>query len=128
MVSWIPPWVKVCLAHFHVFNRLVKHGRDAEAMAVISALEDKSFSDFEVQRTFHAIREAVAMEFPGFSDKKQSSFGTLKAQMKELFKEAASIFKGRKEKYAEYLKLVETDAKIAAQLALQEESVPISHI
>ncbi|EIW81743.1 general substrate transporter [Coniophora puteana RWD-64-598 SS2] len=63
---------------------LVKHGRDAEAMAVISALEDKPFSDGEVQRTFHAIREAVAMEFPGLSDKKQSSFDVLKTQMKEL--------------------------------------------
>ncbi|KAF8434584.1 general substrate transporter [Boletus edulis BED1] len=41
---------------------LVKHGRNAEAVAVISALDDKPFSDPEVQRTYHAIREAVEIE------------------------------------------------------------------
>ncbi|KIK33073.1 hypothetical protein CY34DRAFT_813852 [Suillus luteus UH-Slu-Lm8-n1] len=41
---------------------LVKQGRDAEAMAVISAMEDKPFTDPEVQRTYHGIREAVAVE------------------------------------------------------------------
>ncbi|KAG6379627.1 general substrate transporter [Boletus reticuloceps] len=41
---------------------LVKHGRNAEAAAVISALDDKPFSDPEVQRTYHAIREAVEIE------------------------------------------------------------------
>ncbi|KAG2153497.1 general substrate transporter [Suillus bovinus] len=41
---------------------LVKRGRDAEAMAVISAMEDKPFSDPEVQRTYYGIRKAVAVE------------------------------------------------------------------
>lgn len=40
----------------------MKHGRDAEALAVISALDDKPFTDVEVQRTFIAIRETVASE------------------------------------------------------------------
>ncbi|KAH7920813.1 general substrate transporter [Leucogyrophana mollusca] len=47
---------------------LVKHHRTAEAMAVISALEDRPPTDPEVQRTFHAIREAVAIEDFGYSD------------------------------------------------------------
>jgi hypothetical protein len=42
--------------------RLVKRGRNAEAMAVISAMEDKPPTDSEVQRTYHGIREAVAVE------------------------------------------------------------------
>ncbi|KAG1852342.1 general substrate transporter [Suillus tomentosus] len=41
---------------------LVKRGRNAEAMAVISAMEDKPLSDPEVQRTYYGIREAVAVE------------------------------------------------------------------
>lgn len=40
----------------------MKHGRNAEAAAVICALDDKPFSDPEVQRTYHAIREAVEIE------------------------------------------------------------------
>ncbi|KAH7924024.1 general substrate transporter [Leucogyrophana mollusca] len=47
---------------------LVKHGRSAEAMAVISALEDRPPSDSEVKRTFHAIREAVVIEDLSGSD------------------------------------------------------------
>ncbi|KAF9247184.1 general substrate transporter [Melanogaster broomeanus] len=41
---------------------LVKHGRNAEAIAVISALEDKPSGDPDVQRTYYAIREAVEIE------------------------------------------------------------------
>ncbi|KIK35386.1 hypothetical protein CY34DRAFT_57240, partial [Suillus luteus UH-Slu-Lm8-n1] len=41
---------------------LVKRGRNAEAMAVISAMEDKLPTDPEVQRTYHGICEAVAVE------------------------------------------------------------------
>ncbi|KAG0699501.1 general substrate transporter [Suillus ampliporus] len=41
---------------------LIKQNRNAEAMAVISALENKSPNNAEVQRTYHAIREAVAIE------------------------------------------------------------------
>ncbi|KAG2339180.1 general substrate transporter [Suillus weaverae] len=41
---------------------LVKRGRNAEAMAVISAMEDKPHTDPEVQRTYYGIREAVAVE------------------------------------------------------------------
>lgn len=40
----------------------MKHGRNAEAMAVISAMEDKPLSDPEVQRTYYGIREAIAVE------------------------------------------------------------------
>ncbi|KAG1837327.1 general substrate transporter [Suillus subalutaceus] len=46
---------------------LVKQNRNAEAIAVISALENKSPDDAEVQRTYHAIREAVAIEDFGTS-------------------------------------------------------------
>lgn len=50
---------------------LMKAGREAEAMAVISALEDKPYTDPEVQKTFHAVREAMALEGskPGASEK-----------------------------------------------------------
>ncbi|KZP12128.1 general substrate transporter [Athelia psychrophila] len=41
---------------------LVKQGRNAEAMAVISALNDAPVSDPEVLRTYHGIREAVAID------------------------------------------------------------------
>jgi len=41
---------------------LAKHGRHAEALAVISALENKHFTDEEVQRTYIAIHEAVVIE------------------------------------------------------------------
>ncbi|KAG2038243.1 hypothetical protein BDR03DRAFT_954912 [Suillus americanus] len=41
---------------------LVKRGRHAEAMAVISAMEDKPPTDPEVRRTYYGIREAVAIE------------------------------------------------------------------
>ncbi|KAG2034710.1 general substrate transporter [Suillus americanus] len=50
-----------------VVIRLVKQNRNAEAIAVISALENKSPDDAEVQRTYHAIREAVAIEDFGTS-------------------------------------------------------------
>lgn len=40
----------------------MKRGRNAEAMAVISAMEDKPHTDPEVQRTYYGIREAVAVE------------------------------------------------------------------
>lgn len=46
---------------------LVKQNRNTEAIAVISALENKSPDDAEVQRTYHAIREAVAIEDSGTS-------------------------------------------------------------
>ncbi|CAE7204472.1 unnamed protein product [Rhizoctonia solani] len=41
---------------------LVNQGRHAEALAVISALEDKPHDDPDVQRTFLAIREAALAE------------------------------------------------------------------
>ncbi|KAG2365289.1 general substrate transporter [Suillus spraguei] len=41
---------------------LVKHGRNAEAMAVLSAMEDKPPTDPEVQRTYYGICEAVGVE------------------------------------------------------------------
>ncbi|KAJ4467552.1 general substrate transporter [Lentinula aciculospora] len=53
---------------------LMKAGRPAEALAVISALEDKPYTDTAVRTTFHAIKEAVALEGsslhePGLSKK-----------------------------------------------------------
>ncbi|KAH8118587.1 general substrate transporter [Phellopilus nigrolimitatus] len=41
---------------------LVKHGRNAEALAVISALDDKDIYDKDVQRTFIGIQEAIEAE------------------------------------------------------------------
>ncbi|KZT03480.1 general substrate transporter [Laetiporus sulphureus 93-53] len=41
---------------------LAKHGRDADALAVISALEDKVYTSEPVQLTYHGIREAIAVE------------------------------------------------------------------
>ncbi|KAK0242845.1 general substrate transporter [Armillaria nabsnona] len=41
---------------------LIKVGRKAEALAVISALEDKPINDPEVRQTFKAINEAVEIE------------------------------------------------------------------
>lgn len=46
----------------HVLHRLAREGRETEALAVICALEDKPYTDPAVQRTFHGIREAVAVE------------------------------------------------------------------
>lgn len=41
---------------------MVKHGRPAEALAVISALDDKDISDPEVQRTYLGIHETIVAE------------------------------------------------------------------
>ncbi|KAL1944299.1 hypothetical protein VTO73DRAFT_3484 [Trametes versicolor] len=41
---------------------LAKHGRNAEALAVISALDGKPHTDPGVQQTYHGIREAIAAE------------------------------------------------------------------
>jgi hypothetical protein len=68
---------------------LVKQGRNAEALAVISALDDKPSSDPEVRRTFHAIREAVYIH--ELSEEKPSTGGSKsvasrgKVSLKELF-------------------------------------------
>lgn len=43
-------------------HRLVKHGQHAKALAVISALESKPYTDARVQHTYIAIREAVLIE------------------------------------------------------------------
>ncbi|KAH7916336.1 general substrate transporter [Hygrophoropsis aurantiaca] len=69
---------------------LVKHGRHAEAMAVLSAIDDKPPSDPGVQRTYYAMREAVAMEdtfSKGSKDKSESSMDNgqdQKVPLKEL--------------------------------------------
>ena len=55
--------------------RLVKRGRNAEAMAVISAMEDKPLSDPEVQRTYYGIREAVAVEASSQSSLRELTTG-----------------------------------------------------
>ncbi|KIK92786.1 hypothetical protein PAXRUDRAFT_829626 [Paxillus rubicundulus Ve08.2h10] len=57
--------------------RLVKHGRHAEALAVISAMEDKPISDAHVQRTYYGILEAVAVEFSGTSGGDKTSLREL---------------------------------------------------
>ncbi|TFY54378.1 hypothetical protein EVJ58_g8903 [Rhodofomes roseus] len=41
---------------------LAKHGRNAEALAVIAALENKDYTAESVQLTYHGIREALAAE------------------------------------------------------------------
>ena len=41
---------------------LVKHGHDAEAIAVIAALDDKPFTNHEVQLLYHGIRDALLIE------------------------------------------------------------------
>ncbi|PCH41296.1 sugar transporter [Wolfiporia cocos MD-104 SS10] len=46
---------------------LAKKGRHAEALAVISALEDKDYTSESVQLTYHGIREAILAE-SGTSD------------------------------------------------------------
>lgn len=61
---------------------LVKHGRHAEALAVISALDDAPVSNPEVMRTYHAIREAVIMEGAVVTEKGDYQD---KASLKELF-------------------------------------------
>ncbi|KAG9311786.1 general substrate transporter [Chiua virens] len=64
---------------------LVKHGRNAEAAAVISALEDKPFSDAEVQRTYRAIREAVEIEEGSQDHDTNKEAKTSRSQLGELF-------------------------------------------
>ncbi|KAF8812325.1 general substrate transporter [Phlegmacium glaucopus] len=60
---------------------LLKANRPAEAMAVVSAIEDKPPSDGNVQRTFHAIKEAVLIEELG-----PDRYGVAqKASLRELF-------------------------------------------
>ena len=61
----------------HLLLRLLaKEGRNADALAVISALEDKPHYDLSVQQTFLGIREAVAVE---------SGSSTGKAALREVF-------------------------------------------
>ncbi|KAJ3910158.1 general substrate transporter [Lentinula edodes] len=60
---------------------LMKAGRPAEALAVISALEDKPHTDSTVRTTFHAIKEAVALEGSNIDTSSSSE----KASLSELF-------------------------------------------
>lgn len=62
--------------------RLLKTGQSAQAMAVISALDDKPMTDPGVQQTFHAIKEAVALEEGTVTEKGQPKG---KASLRELF-------------------------------------------
>ncbi|KAI9056542.1 general substrate transporter [Trametes sanguinea] len=55
---------------------LAKHGRNAEALAVISALDGKPHTDASVQQTFHGIREAIAAE---------AHFGSDSSPLREVF-------------------------------------------
>ncbi|KAK0491097.1 general substrate transporter [Armillaria novae-zelandiae] len=56
---------------------LIKVGRKAEALAVISALDDKPINDPEVRQTFKAINEAVELE--------EGNTPTGKVALKEIF-------------------------------------------
>lgn len=64
---------------------MVKQGRHAEALAVISALNDAPVSNPEVLRTYHGIREAVKIE--NISGMIVTGKGPVrgKASLKELF-------------------------------------------
>lgn len=62
MVSWPSLSRYQNLCETHVFARLAREGRTTEALAVISALEDKPYNDADVQRTFMGIQEAIAIE------------------------------------------------------------------
>lgn len=64
---------------------LVKTGRPAEAIAVISALEDKPVSDPEVRRTFEGMREAVVAEGGGSDKRENGQSAGAKTSLKELF-------------------------------------------
>ncbi|KAF8915880.1 general substrate transporter [Mucidula mucida] len=55
---------------------LIKAGRRAEAVAVISALEDKPPSDASVRQSFHAMNEAVELE-EGISPKGKAALSEL---------------------------------------------------
>ncbi|KAI0352978.1 general substrate transporter [Trametes cingulata] len=55
---------------------LAKHGRNAEALAVISALDGKPYTDPDVQQTYHGIREAIAAE---------AHFGSDASPLREVF-------------------------------------------
>ncbi|GBE79328.1 Sugar transporter STL1 [Sparassis crispa] len=55
---------------------LAKHGRNAEALAVIAALEDKPHSSESVQQTYKGILEAIAVE---------TGVGSPKASLREVF-------------------------------------------
>lgn len=71
------------------YNRLVKYGRPAEAMAVLSALDDKPMTNEQVQQTFHAIVESVALEELGTYSKESviepQKPRETKVSLKELF-------------------------------------------
>ena len=66
------------------YIRLLKANRPAEAMAVISALEDKPPSDENVRRTYHAIKEAVLIEELG-PDRYGTAQKSGRASLRELF-------------------------------------------
>jgi hypothetical protein len=44
---------------------LVKQGKDAEALAVLAALDDLPYTDPKIQQLYHAIRETVEIEDGG---------------------------------------------------------------
>jgi hypothetical protein len=56
--------------------RLAREGRETESLAVICALEDRPHDDPAVQRTFHGIREAIAVE---------ASAGSGRSALREIF-------------------------------------------
>ncbi|KAK2466122.1 hypothetical protein APHAL10511_001764 [Amanita phalloides] len=64
---------------------LIKANRPAEAMAVVSALVDKSPSEAGVEQTFQAILEAVALEDLHPTEEPSNINATSKTSLNELF-------------------------------------------
>ncbi|KAF9568983.1 general substrate transporter [Agrocybe pediades] len=64
---------------------LLKAGRPAEAMAVISALEDKPTSDVGVRQLYEGIRDAVIAEGGSSLDNEEGNPSKGKVSLKELF-------------------------------------------
>lgn len=79
----LPDPLSIILLKFCV--RLLKANRPAEAIAVISALEDKPPSDENVQRTFYAIKEAVLIEELGPDQYGSTVQKSGRASLRELF-------------------------------------------
>lgn len=65
--------------------RLLKTNRPAEALAVISALEDKPPFDGDVQHIFNTIREAVAIEDPNLVTRDLDDKKHQNVRLNELF-------------------------------------------
>ncbi|KAF4619794.1 hypothetical protein D9613_005153 [Agrocybe pediades] len=76
----------VAIGYSHLDGKLLlKAGRPAEAMAVISALEDKPTSDVGVRQLYEGIRDAVIAEGGSSLDNEEGNPSKGKVSLKELF-------------------------------------------